>query len=225
MRCGCCCPTTCSTCGCRCRTASARCSRALRSGSASCRPSTGASKAWSRTWRRSADVRRRGAARLREGLQPRRAQGQRRRRASSPGSSAGRSPSAAGRRPQRRQQAVPAWLALQRALADRLVFSKLRAPLGGRLRFFISGCAALSREVAEFFHAADVLVLEGYGLTESSAATFVNRPENFKFGTVGLAVPGTESPSTPKTVRSCARPRRDARLPQPARGLEPDTRP
>ena len=83
-------------------------------------------------------------------------------------------------------------LAVRYALADRLVFSKLRALFGGRMRFFISGSAPLNRELAEFFHAAGVLILEGYGLTESSAASFVNRPDKFKFGTVGVGVPGME---------------------------------
>ena len=84
------------------------------------------------------------------------------------------------------------FLALQNSIADKLVFSKLRDRFGGRVRFFISGSAPLSREMAEFFHASNVLILEGYGLTESSAASFVNLPNSFKFGTVGPALPGVE---------------------------------
>jgi long-chain acyl-CoA synthetase len=84
------------------------------------------------------------------------------------------------------------WLAFRYRLATKLVFSKLQARFGGRLKYFISGSAPLARDLAEFFHAANVLILEGYGLTESSAATFVNRPESYRFGTVGLPMPGTE---------------------------------
>jgi long-chain acyl-CoA synthetase len=91
-----------------------------------------------------------------------------------------------------RQQQPGGWLAFKHRLADKLVYSKLKARFGGRIRFFISGGAPLAREIAEFFHAADILVLEGYGLTETSAATFVNRLHHFKFGTVGPPVPGTE---------------------------------
>jgi long-chain acyl-CoA synthetase len=83
--------------------------------------------------------------------------------------------------------------ALENSIADRLVFSKLKARFGGRLRFFISGSAPLSREMAEFFHACGILILEGYGLTESSAASFVNLPHSYKFGTVGLPLPGTDA--------------------------------
>lgn len=84
------------------------------------------------------------------------------------------------------------FLALKFKIADKLVFSKLKARFGGRIKFFISGSAPLSLEMAEFFHAAGILICEGYGLTESSAASFVNRPHEFKFGTVGKPVPGTE---------------------------------
>ncbi|MEZ4322436.1 MAG: long-chain fatty acid--CoA ligase [Myxococcota bacterium] len=83
-------------------------------------------------------------------------------------------------------------LKLKHTLADRLVFSAIKARFGGRIRFFISGGAPLSREIAEFFHACDLLVLEGYGLTESAAASCVNEPDTFRFGTVGRPLPGCE---------------------------------
>ena len=83
-------------------------------------------------------------------------------------------------------------LSAQRAVADRLVFQKIRALFGGRLQFFVSGSAPLSKEVAEFFDAVGVVICEGYGLTESSAATHVNMPWARKIGTVGPALPGTE---------------------------------
>ena len=80
----------------------------------------------------------------------------------------------------------------QHALADRLVFSKIKARMGGRINFFVSGSAALNREVQEWFHAAGLLVLEGYGLTETSAASCVNNPRSTRFGTVGPPLPGTQ---------------------------------
>jgi long-chain acyl-CoA synthetase len=83
-------------------------------------------------------------------------------------------------------------LAVQHKVADKLVFSKLKARFGGRVRFFISGAAALSQEIGEWFHAAGIVILEGYGLTETSAATFVNRPNGYRFGAVGLPFPGTQ---------------------------------
>ena len=83
-------------------------------------------------------------------------------------------------------------LALQHKLADRLVFSTIRQRFGGRLRFFISGSAALDRDVAQWFDAVGVVVLEGYGLTETSAASSLNRPHAYRFGTVGWTFPNTE---------------------------------
>ena len=83
-------------------------------------------------------------------------------------------------------------LAARHAVADRLVFQKVRALFGGRLQLFVSGSAPLARDVAEFFDAAGVLILEGYGLTESSAASFCNRPERPRIGSVGPPFPGTE---------------------------------
>jgi long-chain acyl-CoA synthetase len=87
---------------------------------------------------------------------------------------------------------LPPVLALRHRLADRLVYSKVKRRLGGRLRFGISGAAPLAREVAEFFHALDILILEGYGLTECTTACSVNRIDRYKFGTVGPALPGFE---------------------------------
>ncbi len=83
-------------------------------------------------------------------------------------------------------------LNLQHGLFDKLVFSKVRDRFGGRVRFFISGAAALNKDIAEWFHAAGIVILEGYGLTECSAGGFVNHPEDYKFGTVGPALPGSE---------------------------------
>jgi long-chain acyl-CoA synthetase len=87
---------------------------------------------------------------------------------------------------------VPFLLAKQHALFDKLVFAKIRERFGGRVRFFISGAAALNREVAEWFHVAGILILEGYGLTETSAGSFVNLPDSYKFGTVGHVFLGSE---------------------------------
>ncbi len=87
---------------------------------------------------------------------------------------------------------VPGLLRFKYRVAERLVFSKMRAALGGRLRFAVSGGAPLSREIAEFFHAAGILVLEGYGLTETCPSLTFNREDNFKFGSVGQAQPGVE---------------------------------
>ncbi|HZC10111.1 MAG TPA: AMP-dependent synthetase/ligase [Mycobacterium sp.] len=82
--------------------------------------------------------------------------------------------------------------ALQQKLFDGLVFAKIRDVFGGRIRFFVSGSAPLNRDIAEWFEAAGLLILEGYGLTESSGAGFINRPDNYKLGTVGLPFEGTE---------------------------------
>ena len=89
-------------------------------------------------------------------------------------------------------RSVPAPLRVQLALADKLVFSKVRDRLGGRLRLGVSGAAPLSVEVLEFFHSLNMLVIEGYGLTETSSSLSVNDPDDYRFGTVGHAVEGCE---------------------------------
>jgi long-chain acyl-CoA synthetase len=83
-------------------------------------------------------------------------------------------------------------LAAQHALADKLVLHKVRDRFGGRIRFFISGSAPLNRDIARWFASVGLMILEGYGLTETSAATFVNRPHANTLGTVGWPLPGTE---------------------------------
>ncbi len=100
-----------------------------------------------------------------------------------------------GREMSRRQRAgqpIGGALALKRKLADRLVFEKLHQALGGRLRWAVSGGAPLAPDIAEFFHAAGILILEGYGLTETCPALTFNRPSRFKFGSVGQALSGVE---------------------------------
>jgi long-chain acyl-CoA synthetase len=83
-------------------------------------------------------------------------------------------------------------LGAQYALADKLVLSKIRARFGGRIRFFVSGSAALDKHLAEWFHAAGLLILEGYGLSETAAGSSLNRPEHYRLGTVGPIFPGSE---------------------------------
>ncbi len=93
---------------------------------------------------------------------------------------------------QRAGQPIPRGLAVQHRIADRLVYTKIKERLGGRLRTAISGGAPLALEIAEFFHGLDILLVEGYGLTECTTAASTNTHRAFRFGTVGKPLPGFE---------------------------------
>jgi len=88
---------------------------------------------------------------------------------------------------------ISALRAAQLAVADRLVFARIRSRLGGNLEYLVSGSAALAPHIAEWFAAAGLPILEGYGLTETTGAAFVNRARDVRIGTVGQALPGTET--------------------------------
>jgi long-chain acyl-CoA synthetase len=92
----------------------------------------------------------------------------------------------------RRAGSIPPQLRLQHALASKLVYSKLKARTGGRIRFFVSGGAALPEGLGRFFEAVGILVIEGYGLTETSPVLTCNRLDDYKFGTVGRPIPGVD---------------------------------
>lgn len=92
----------------------------------------------------------------------------------------------------RKSGSVPPMLKWQHSLAAKLVFSKLQQRTGGKMRFFVSGGAALPRELGEFFEAVGIQIIEGYGLTETSPVLTANRLDDYKFGTVGKPIPGVE---------------------------------
>lgn len=102
-------------------------------------------------------------------------------------------------------RAPSGWLRLQLAVADMLVFRRIRERTGGRVRYFVSGSAPLAREIGEFFYAMGMLILEGYGLTETSPFVSINRPGDFVFGTVGRPAPATEVRIADGTGEICVR--------------------
>lgn len=87
---------------------------------------------------------------------------------------------------------IPTGLSLQHKIADKIVFHKLKVATGGRIKYFVSGGAALGREYGEFFEAVGLQIIEGYGLTESSPVISANRLDDYKFGSVGKPIPGVE---------------------------------
>ena len=91
-----------------------------------------------------------------------------------------------------RGEALPRGLAFKHGLADRLVYRKVKKRLGGRLRLPIAGGAPLAKDIAEFFDALEIRIMEGYGLTECTSAATTNHPEAYRYGTVGTALPGFE---------------------------------
>jgi long-chain acyl-CoA synthetase len=91
-----------------------------------------------------------------------------------------------------KQEPLPALLNLKYMLANRLVFDTIKQKFGGRIRFFVSAAAPISREIIQFFHSLDILIIEGWGMTETSAPSTINRPDRVRFGTVGQALPGVE---------------------------------
>ncbi len=84
------------------------------------------------------------------------------------------------------------WMKKKHSIAEKLVFKKIKENTGGRIRFFVSGGGALAKELGEFFEAIGIIIIEGYGLTESSPVLSVNRTDNYKFGTVGFPIPNVE---------------------------------
>ena len=84
-----------------------------------------------------------------------------------------------------KNQSLPIGLGIKHKIADKLVYSKVKDRVGGRLRFFVSGGAPLSKEIAEFFAAADIMILEGYGLSETSPVLTCNSPDSVRYGSVG----------------------------------------
>ena len=122
------------------------------------------------------------------------------------------------------QRPVPRGLATQHRLANRLVYAKVKERLGGRLRIALSGGAPLAPDLLRFFHSLDILILEGYGLTECTTAAASNQTTRFRFGTVGQALPGWELRLAGDGELLIREPDRVRRLPQGRGGDARDPR-
>ena len=133
-----------------------------------------------------------GAAHLREGLRPHPDDDGRRGRPEAQALRVGRRRGPRGQRAARAGQEPLGDARPKYAISDKLIGTKIRDRFGGRIRFFISGSAALNQDVARWFDAMGMQIAEGYGLTETSAASFVNRTKAYRYGSVGWALPGTE---------------------------------
>ena len=141
---------------------------------------------------READVHGRGPAHLREGARPDHDDAGGRGRGEGEDLPPGLQGRPAGGELKREGKSVPLPLSLQHGSSTSWSSRKIRDRFGGRVRFFISGAAALNRDIAEWFNAAGIVILEGYGLTETSAGSFVNLPSDYRFGTVGPVFPASQ---------------------------------
>ena len=185
-------PMTCSSCGCRCRTSSARFSRRAVPDRLPDRDRRPGPKDRGEPGCHQAQRNGRRAAHLREDLPGCQRQGQAGGGAKAKIFNWAFGTSANIKAAQRAGKSGGPLAGIQMALAEKLVFSKIKELTGGNIRLLVSGSAALNGDVARWFDAAGLPILEGYGLTENTAAAAITRPDDIAFGTIGQPFPGTE---------------------------------